>query len=94
MDPHNNINTNSLGQQSHYRIKVLLFSQLRCIESILMQFCFQCTSCTEGKFMQWNGEGCNPCSVPFNSGFSNDMRNPGGKNRPACLAMWQKGKCN
>lgn len=94
MDPHNIINTNSLGQKSHYRIKALLFSQLISLESILKQLCFQCTSCTEGKFMWWNGEDCNPCSVPFNSSFSNDMRNPGGKICSACLAMWQRGKCN
>lgn len=49
MDPHNNININCLVQKSQY--KVLLFSQLRSVESILKQFWFWCTSCTEGKFM-------------------------------------------
>jgi len=51
MDPHNIINTYSLGQKSQYRIKVLLFSQLISIESTLKQLHFQFTSCTEGKFM-------------------------------------------
>lgn len=94
MDPLNIINTNSLGQKSFYRIKLLLFAQLISIESFPKQLHFQCTSCTEGKFTWWNRENCNPCSVPFNSGSSNDMRNPGGKMCSACLATWQRGKCN